>query len=105
MVRHISYSLPLTRRQFDRSKLPKPENYYAQQFPELKNKSVKSAWVNVHCCFHDDSQPSLGINLISGGFHCFACGAKGGDVLAFQRMRYRLSFVRAVDLWEAWYDY
>lgn len=34
------------------------------------------------CPFHDDTTPSLRI-FETGGFLCFACGAKGGDVIDF----------------------
>jgi hypothetical protein len=108
MIRHIRNCLPSyliqKKRQFDRSRLPLPVNYYTQQFPELKHKSLKSDWINVLCCFHNDTKPSLGIHLVSGGFYCFACQAKGGDVLAFHRLRYQLNFVEAVDLLGAWYE-
>ena len=38
--------------------------------------------VKVHCPFHDDSNPSCGINLARKVFHCFSCQAKG-NVLDF----------------------
>lgn len=101
MIRHITHYLPSylpkQKRKFDRTKLPYPKNYYDHEFPEIKHKKLISEWINVRCCFHNDTQPSLGIHLVSGGFYCFACGAKGGDVLAFHRMRYKLNFVEAVN--------
>jgi hypothetical protein len=86
-------------RKFDRSLLPAPEAYYNKEFPKLK---IKSEWVKVHCCFHDDSTPSLSINMVDGHYRCFACGIKGGDVLAFHRLRYGLNFVDAVNHFGAW---
>lgn len=38
--------------------------------------------VKVHCPFHDDGNPSCGINLTKKVFHCFSCQAKG-NVLDF----------------------
>ncbi len=36
------------------------------------------------CPFHVDTHPgSVSINLTTGAFKCFACGASAGDVLAF----------------------
>lgn len=31
----------------------------------------------VKCCFHEDKNPSLSINQVSGLYNCFACGAAG----------------------------
>jgi hypothetical protein len=42
------------------------------------------------------------VNLATGGFRCFACGAKGGDVIAFLRLRYGLDFVSACRQLGAW---
>ncbi len=86
---------------FDRHCLPKPVNYYHQHFPALLM-NPRSEWINVHCCFHDDKNPSLSINLSSGGFYCFGCGAKGGDVIAFHMQRYHVPFVEAVTFFGAW---
>ena len=47
------------------------------------------------CVFHDNRTPSLSVNLETGAFRCFACGAKGSDILAFHRLRYGLSFEKA----------
>ncbi|MEO1703696.1 MAG: CHC2 zinc finger domain-containing protein [Pseudomonadota bacterium] len=38
--------------------------------------------VKVHCPFHEDANPSCGINLTKKVFHCFSCQAKG-NVLDF----------------------
>jgi hypothetical protein len=41
-------------------------------------------WVTCRCFagIHDDRHPSARINLRSGGFRCFTCGAKGGAIAA-----------------------
>jgi hypothetical protein len=88
-------------RKFDRTLLPTPASYYTQEFQKLK---IKSEWVKVRCCFHDDSTPSLNINMVDGYFRCFSCGAKGGDVLSFHRLRYGISFIEAVNHFGAWSD-
>jgi hypothetical protein len=87
------------RRKFDASLLPSPLEYYGREFPNLK---TEPRWVQVSCCFHDDKTPSLSINLIEGHFRCFACGAKGGDIIAFHKMRYGMSFIQAVTDLGAW---
>jgi len=49
------------------------------------------------CPFHDDGREgSFRVHTASGGFICFSCGAKGGDVIAFARLRHRLSFPDAL---------
>lgn len=73
--------------------LPSPFYYYQKMFPSIIS---ESEWVSVRCCFHNDRNPSLSINLKSGGFFCHACGAKGGDVIAFHRQRYSLGYKKAV---------
>jgi DNA primase len=44
----------------------------------------------------------LSVHIDSGAFKCFACGAKGGDVLAFHRLLNGSSFVEAVTDLDAW---
>jgi len=80
---------------FDRTLLPSPKAFYLSEFPKL-NRLNGSGWVRVICPFHPDRHPSLSLNLRSGGFYCFACGAKGGDIIDFLRLRYGLSFNTAV---------
>lgn len=87
-------------KKFDRTRLPTPVSYYSKQFKNLK---IKSEQVSVKCCFHDDKNPSLSINLVDGHFRCFGCGAKGHDVLAFHQLRYGLSFFDAVTQLGAWH--
>ncbi len=44
--------------------------------------SLKSGkeWQLVKCAFHDDKKPSMSVNIKHGGYHCFACGAKGSMI-------------------------
>lgn len=49
------------------------------------------------CCFHDDQHAgSFRVNLDTGAFVCFACGAKGADIIAFTQLRDGLSFPDAL---------
>jgi DNA primase len=59
-------------------------------------------WRTASCPFHRDDKPSLRVHLISGGFRCHACGAHGGDVLEFHRLRYGLGFIEAARQLGAW---
>ena len=85
---------------FHRHLLPDPTSYYTEQL-ELKTKR-SDGWASALCVFHDDNMASLSVNLDHGGFNCFACEAKGGDVVDFHKMRLRLSFVDAVKDLGAW---
>jgi DNA primase len=50
------------------------------------------------CPFHEDRhRGSFRINLDTGAYCCFACGAKGGDILAFHQAHLGLSFPDAVE--------
>lgn len=50
------------------------------------------------CIFHADNHAgSFRVNLETGGFCCFSCGAKGSDVIAFIRLRDDLSFPEALN--------
>jgi DNA primase len=42
------------------------------------------------------------VNLASGAFHGFGCDAHGGDLIAFVRLRDRLSFKDAAQRLGAW---
>ncbi|OGV48943.1 MAG: hypothetical protein A3F46_06860 [Legionellales bacterium RIFCSPHIGHO2_12_FULL_42_9] len=95
----VNFTKNKGRRKFDRSLLPAPAAYYSQEIPNLK---IKSEWAQTHCCFHDDSNPSLSLNMKSGHFRCFGCGAKGGDIIAFHMLRYGLTFIEAVNYFGAW---
>ena len=87
-------------RYFDKSLLPTATDYYQKQFTALK---ITLKWTLVLCPFHDDKKPSLSIHLITGGFHCFACGARGGDIVEFHRQRYQMSFIETVSYFGAWH--
>jgi hypothetical protein len=91
-----------TRRgRFVRERLPEPLAYYAEAAVVLRG---RGAWRDALCPFHQDSRPSLRVNVETGAFRCMACGAAGGDVLAFHRRRHGMTFIeaaRALGAWEA----
>ncbi len=59
------------------------------------------------CPFHADRHTgNFRVNLDSGAFRCFACGAKGADVISFVQQRYRMSFSEAFSyLADRWGDF
>lgn len=84
---------------FNRDLLPSPSAYYRSQGLTLKG---GGEWKSAICPFHKDTQPSLRVRIDNGVFKCMACGAHGGDVLAFHMQRYNLSFYDAVSQLNAW---
>lgn len=85
-------------RGLDRSRLPNPYAYYAEQVPPLKGRGT---WVQARCCFHEDDRPSLRINVETGHYRCFACGASG-DLISFHMRRHGQDFKSACMALGAW---
>lgn len=80
---------------FNRSALPLPRDFYEDECGKLSRPS--RGWARSRCPLHGGDNPtSFAVNLDTGGFFCHACGAKGGDVLEFVRLRYNLSFPDAL---------
>lgn len=71
----------------------KPEDYYEARFPEWKRQVV----ANVRCCFHEDRQPSLALNLRGGGAKCHAstCAVSIGNIVHFESRKKGISEKRA----------
>lgn len=87
---------------FDRNLLPDPASYYEAQGLRLTGpKSAK--WLTTSCVFHGGSD-SMRVNLRSGGFCCMNCGARGGDVLAYEMASSGLEFIEAARRLGAWTD-
>jgi hypothetical protein len=84
---------------YRRDLLPEPSAYYVQHLTKLQE---RGEWAQACCPFHEDHRPSLSVNLMHGGFVCHACGARGGDVLAFHRRLKNLGFVAATKELGAW---
>jgi len=74
----------------------KPLDFYRRELPAAKIKN--GAWVDGGLCpFHDDhTRGSFKVNLVTGAYRCFSCGASGGDIIDFVRALYGLSFVEAL---------
>jgi hypothetical protein len=88
---------------FCRELLPSPRAFYEQELGELRRPSRGWASPKSGCPFHSSrTKKSFTVNLESGGFFCFSCGTKGGDVLAFLRQRYGYDFVTAAKVLGCW---
>jgi len=84
---------------FDRRLLPTPAAYYADEGVKLFGLGT---WRDAICPFHQDTSPSLRVRIETGAFRCMACGARGGDVLAFHMQRHDLRFIDAAKSLGAW---
>ncbi len=85
---------------FDRALLPDPPAFYENTGLRLVG---RGKWRTTSCAFHDGSD-SMRINTESGAFVCMACGAKGGDVLAYYMQAHGLEFIDAAKALGAWID-
>lgn len=87
---------------FDRTLLPEPAGYYEAQGLRLTGpRSAK--WRTTACAFHGGSD-SMRVNLRTGGFCCMNCGARGGDVLAYEMAVNGLDFIEAARRLGAWVE-
>ena len=81
-----------------------PSEFYTYELPTMRSTS-RTGWVSGGLCqFHDDNSPgSFHVNLHTGAYRCFSCGARGGDILAFLMERDGLTFPEAINqLSEEW---
>jgi hypothetical protein len=85
---------------FHRELLPPALSFWEGEFGALGRGS--KGWRRVLCPFHPDRHPSLSVNVESGGFSCFSCGAKGGDLVAFVMLRDGVDFKTAAQCLGAW---
>ena len=74
---------------FRKEKLPNPLEYFEKNDIKILG---RGEWRTALCPFHADTKPSLSVKIENGAFRCFACSAKGGDILAFHQMRFGMSF-------------
>ena len=86
------------RPRFDHARLPAALGYYMRELGALQG---SGPWRKALCCFHDDHRPSLSVNVETGGFHCFACDARG-DLVAFHMRRHEMDFKSACKALGAW---
>ena len=77
--------------EFKRDRLPDPVSFFDAEGVPLTG---PGQWKTGPCHFHGGSD-SLRVNVQSGGWCCMACGAKGGDVLAYAMQLHCQNFVEA----------
>jgi hypothetical protein len=89
---------------FNKSKLPMPVVILARIGIKPKAANSNGYW-QIRCPLHKDGHEqnaSLSIHQVDGNFRCFACGAHGGDVLAFWMQLTCKSFKQAAQELGAW---
>jgi putative DNA primase/helicase len=86
--------------EFRRELLPDPETYFKQAGLALLGHGKQRQGP---CPIHGGSD-SLSVNVETGCFFCFACGAKGGDMLDFHRQVQGLGFLEAARELGAWVE-
>lgn len=71
-----------------------PIEFYSDAIPSMPLPKREGAWVDGGLCpFHPDKHKgNFRVQLQTGAFHCFACGAKGGDVIDFTQHERGLTF-------------
>jgi putative DNA primase/helicase len=57
-----------------------------QLFPSAKSTS-NGQQILAHCPFHQDSNPSLSIQISTGLYHCFSCPAKGDGFDLYMKLK------------------
>ena len=84
---------------FIRENLPDPLSYYQQRGLVLL---AGKDWRRTSCEFHGGRR-TMQINVKTGAFKCMAeCGAKGGDVLAYEMAIKACTFIEAAKLLDAY---
>jgi hypothetical protein len=78
------------------SQILNPENYNRYFTSTLKDFNPGVVQQDVSCAFHDDTHPSLSINLDEGVWCCHACNTKGGIV------DFEMKLLDTEDKREAW---
>lgn len=75
-----------------------PAEFYRAELPTMPPPRGAGWRDGGLCVFHADNHAgSFRVNLDSGGFCCFSCGAKGADIIAFIQLRDGLSFPEALN--------
>jgi hypothetical protein len=87
---------------FERSALPPARSFYESELGKLSRPDHKG-WARTSCPFHGgNNRSAFVVNLETGGFYCFNCAAKGGDIVSFVMQRDNVNFRRAAESFGAW---
>lgn len=87
---------------FDRASMPQTVDLLRDIGFKFRERAGK--WRTTTCEFHDDSSPSMRVNVESGCWCCMSCGAKGGDAVAYMMARTGSDFVTCAKALGCWRD-
>lgn len=87
---------------YQRENQPRIGDYLTSLGLQLKGPR-NSIWKTTSCEFHGGSD-SMRVNTASNGWRCMACGASGGDAVAYEMAHSGIDFVSAAKLLGAWVD-
>lgn len=82
-----------------RELLPKAFDYYSSKLTKFRPKEKQATAL---CPFHEERNPSFSINLQTGAFLCFACGASGGGIIDFHMRKFGVNFKQACQSLGVW---
>jgi hypothetical protein len=85
-----------------RENLPTPVDYFEARGQKVTGKRGKH--FRTACAIHGGDGDTLSVLREDGGFNCFSCGAKGGDIVAYAMQADGLDFVAACKSLGAWVD-
>lgn len=94
-MKHHSYKLsPLSVKE-----AINPHDFYLSEQNLCRVGQRSGKWATAGLCpFHADSkQGSFKVNLTTGAFRCWSCGAHGGDIIAFVMQKHDLSFKEGLE--------
>ncbi len=79
-------------------RLLNPLDFYKHELPKATLK--KHGWNDGGLCpFHVDNKiGSFRVNIETGAFKCFSCGAAGSDVIAFTMSLHGIQFIESLEL-------
>jgi hypothetical protein len=83
---------------FRPERLPPADVFFRDNVEKFRARGRRATGL---CPFHEDTNPSLSIDLERGLFHCFACGVSG-DIIRFVELRDKCSPKRAAISLGAW---
>lgn len=72
-------------------------SFYSFFLDPSKFRPGKKSEILAICPFHDDHNPSLSFNAITGYFNCFTCNTTG-DIFSFIQKTKNINFSQAIDL-------
>ncbi len=87
---------------FIRQNLLTPVNYFEGRGQKIVGNRGKH--FRTSCAIHGGDGETLSVLREDGGFNCFSCGAKGGDIVAYAMQADGVDFVTACRSLGAWVD-